>query len=206
MKKQRRPGGARPKQWDTPLLAVGLAFLAGGLLGCGMALKTGEGGNSALAGYIQNCLQIWNGNGRTVSLPLLVWETVRFPAAAAALGFTALGVVGIPVLFFARGFLLAFSISSFVGIFGVSGGWMAFLLLGASGVAAVAPLFLLGRQGFAASRALLRRFLGGRREGVVYTRAYFALCGGCALFLLCCILFDYFAVPVLLRLILAGHV
>ena len=47
------------------------------------------------------------------SPPLLisVWETIRWPLLVFGLGFTTLGLLGIPLVFSVRGFLLAFSIA-----------------------------------------------------------------------------------------------
>ena len=179
------------------LLVLGAAFLTGGILGCIMALQFGKGENVLLVQYIQQCLQATEGSNP--SLLLLVWETVRFPGLTVALGFTAAGLIGIPLLFLVRGFLLAFSVSGFVGLFGGAGGWLAFLLLGTGGVLAIPPLFVLGTQGIAASRKLFRRGLGGRREGEIYSKQYFVRCGLCALFLFICVLLDYCVIPRLLR-------
>ena len=45
-------------------------------------------------------------------------RTVLIVLLALLLGFTALGLLGLPLLFAVRGFLLAFSIASFVRLFG----------------------------------------------------------------------------------------
>ncbi len=204
MKKKRQPAMDLPQKHSFALIVVGAAFLLGGILGVAVAKRAAGGEADALLEYIQG---YWSAARTTgVMQPTLwplIWETVRFPLLAFVLGFTALGMVGMPILFFARGFLFAFSATCFVCMFGASGGLLTFLILGISGAAAVPPLFVLGTQGIEASQKLLSRYLGARKDGAVYSKAYFFRVGTCAAVLACCVLFDYFAAPALIKL-LAG--
>lgn len=94
------------------------------------------------------------------ALASLVWDTVRWPLLALLLGFTALGLLGLPLLFAVRGFLLAFSIASFVRLFGGAGCLLALLVFGVSGALSVPVLFVLGVQGLLAARVLAGRVWG----------------------------------------------
>lgn len=76
----------------------------------------------------------------------VVWSTIRWPVFAVLMGFTGLGLLGIPVLFSIRGFLLSFAITSFVRMFGGVGGVLAFLTFGVTGLVAIPVLFVLGVQ------------------------------------------------------------
>ena len=185
----------------VPLAIIGTAFLLGGLLGCAAALHLNSGGSEALSQYIRGYLEtVQSGLAPAPDVITVAWKASRFLLLAVLLGFTALGVAGMPLLFLVRGFLLSFSVTCFVSMFGGRGGLLAFLLLGVSGVATIPPLFLLGVQGMSASRRLLRRCLGGQRDGPIYSKRYFFRWGGCAAAVVMCVLFDLFAVPGLLRL------
>lgn len=191
--------------WDVPsggvlpALAVAAAFFfLGGLAGCLLASQVGGGGSDSLTLYLKGFLSAAQAGG--VSGPALlplVWETARWPVLALLLGFTALGILGLPLLFGVRGFLLAFSIASFVRMFGGAGGLLAFLVFGVSGVLAVPAFFVLGVQGLVAARSLAGRFLGEGRRNSPYGRAYFLRCGVCAGVLCVCVLLEYLAVPAL---------
>ena len=182
-----------------PVLAVTAAcFLLGGLVGCLLASHIGGGGQESLAAYVEGFLRAAQAGEITApALASLVWDTVRWPLLALLLGFTALGLLGLPLLFAVRGFLLAFSISAFVRMFGGVGGLLAFLLFGVTGLISIPVLFVLGVQSLAAARTLASRFLGENRRSACYGKDYFIRCGWCAAALCVCILLEYFAVPAL---------
>lgn len=191
--------------WDVPdggflpALAVTAAFfLAGGLAGCLLASYVGGDGGASLSAYLQGFLRA-SGAGEVdaPAMAALVWNTARWPLLAVLLGFTALGLLGLPLLFAVRGFLLAFSIASFVRLFGGAGCLLAFLVFGISGAVAVPALFVLGVQSLVAARVLASRFLGEGKRPSPYGKAYLVRCGMCAAALCVCVLLDYLAVPVL---------
>lgn len=192
--------------WDVPaggllpaLMTVSIAFALGGLLGCFLAAQVGGGGNDSLTTYLQGYLASARAGGVTPpALWAVVWETLRWPLFTFFMSFTALGMLGIPVLFSIRGFLLSFAVSSFVRMFGGVGGVLAFFAFGMTGLIAVPALFVLGVQGFAAARELAGRFFGETKRSLPFGRAYFFRCGVCAAALACCVLLEYFAVPALL--------
>lgn len=188
-----------PEERILPALAViSLSFLLGGLAGCLMSSFVGGAGQESLKNYLEFFLgSAQSGEMRTPGLALQLWDLLRWPAAALLLGFTALGVLGLPLLFATRGFLLAFSIAAFVQMFGSAGCLMAFLVFGIGGSFSVSALFVLGAQSLAASRRLASRFLGEGKEPSPYGRAYFLRCGGCAAALCVCLFLERFAVPAL---------
>lgn len=193
--------------WDVPaggllpaLIVTAAAFALGGLSGCLLAALVDGGGNDSLTIYIQSFLKAAESGGTEVPalLPVL-WETLRWPVLAILLGFTALGVLGIPVLFAARGFFLSFAVASFVRMFGGAGAILAFFAFGITGMIAVPSLFVLGVQGIVSSKDLAGRMLGDGKRPPPFDRAYFIRCGLCALALGLCVLLECFAVPALLR-------
>lgn len=91
----------------------------------------GGEGAIALKQYIEAYLSAAEaGLLSTCSFWSLLWDNFRFPVLVFLLGFTGLGLLGIPILLGVRGFLLAFSLSSFIKLFGVEGAGVAFTLLG----------------------------------------------------------------------------
>jgi hypothetical protein len=188
------PGGIIPA-----LVVLSAAFLLGGVVGCALAASVGGGGSESLTAYIQEYwAAVQAGLTEPPALLSVVWETVRWPGLAVLLGFTALGFVGIPVLFVVRGFLMSFTISSFIRMFGVAGGGMAFLLFGVTGLFALPTLFVLGVQGLSACYTLACQAVGDGKRGCPYTGAYFLRCGLCAGVLAFCIVIEMAVVPTLL--------
>ena len=178
------------------LLVLAACFLAGGLLGTLAAGGSSGRGAEGLDAYLSAFLaQARSGGLRAPSLLAQVWTVVRWPGLVVLLGFSAVGLVGIPVAFGVRGFLLSFSIASFVRVYGGAGGLLAALLFGTSGILSVPVLFVLGVQGLGASRALAVRLLEERRRMLPYDKGYWFRCGlsaGCLAF---CVLLEWAAVP-----------
>ena len=89
-----------------------------------LAAQVGGGGHDSLAAYIEGYLAAAKSGSVVLSPGLLsvLWESVRWPLFAFLMGFTALGVLGIPTLFAVRGFLLSFAaaggIIAFTPMFG----------------------------------------------------------------------------------------
>lgn len=172
------------------LLVLGGAFLFGGIVGCLLAGSVGGGGIDSLSSYLQGYLSaVHSGQAVAPGLLGLIWEQVRWPLFAVLLGLTALGLPGLPVLFAARGFFLAFSVGSFVRVFGPMGGIWAFPLFGLSGLFTIPVFFLLGAEGLT---RLGKSPIAGNRA------LWYGLCA-CALAL--CVLAESFIAPSLLSLI-----
>ncbi len=187
------------------LVVLAISFGLGALVGCALAASVGEAGNQSLAAYIQSYLEAsQNGLTRSIPLPALVWETMRWPLLTVLLGFTALGILGLPVLFAARGFLLSFAASSFVRAFGAPGGGLAFFAFGITALLSVPALFVLGVQGFRASRRLAARALGDGKSRLPFDRIYFLRCGVCAGVFFLCMVLDYWVVPALVGAVAGG--
>lgn len=194
----------------TPTLAIlSICFFVGGLTGCLVAAQVGGAGETSLNAYLQAFLQTARTGG--VDAPVLwsqVWDTLRWPLLALLLGFTALGVLGLPILFSTRGFLLAFSIASFVRAFGGTGWLLACLVFGIGGMLSLPALFVLGVQSFLSARALAARVRGEEKGKVLWGRPCLVRCTICGGILCVCILLEQAAVPALLSSaanILTGH-
>ena len=195
--------------WDVPaggilpaLVVVSAAFALGGVLGCGLAAQVGGGGGDMLHAYVTGYLTAARaGEAAPPHMLSVVWSTIRWPVFAVLMGFTGLGLLGIPVLFSIRGFLLSFAITSFVRMFGGVGGVLAFLTFGVTGLVAIPVLFVLGVQGLAAARLLAGQCLGDGKRSLPFGRSYWVRCGLCSAALCLCALLEYAAVPALVRLV-----
>ena len=181
------------------LVILSACFLAGGLTGCLIAARVGGAGATSLTEYLEAFLR--TAADGAVDIPGLwaqVWDTLRWPLLALLLGFTALGLPGLPVLFGIRGFLLAFSIASFVRAFGGAGWLLACLVFGVGGVLSLPALFVLGVQSFLSARALAARVRGEGKGRVLWGRDCLMRCALCGGAVCVCILLERAVVPALL--------
>lgn len=185
-----------PAAEGTPALVATAAFFTlGGLVGCLTAFRVTAAGAEAMAAYLDRFLTVAQAGGLNVpALPELLWRSVRWPLAAFLLGFSALGVLGIPVLCSARGFFLAFSVAAFARAYEIKGLAVAFFLLGVPGFLSVPAFFVLTAQSFSAAISLAGRT--GRREGP-FCREYLFRCGVCAAAMCVSLLLERYLVPVL---------
>ena len=179
------------------LFLLSAAFVIGGAAGLVMASQIAGSAQETLTNCVGSYLEVAGENA--VPSPEL-WTTalefLRWPGFAVFLGFAAFGVIGIPVLFAVRGFLLAFAIGAFVRIFGGVGCFLAFFSFGLTGMFAIPALFVLGVQSFDMAR---RRMTGGTgKQAPIPSRQYLARSGLCFGALVLCVMVEYWAVPELL--------
>lgn len=185
-----------PTAEGTPALVVTAAFFTlGGLMGCLLAFRMADAGMEAMTAYLDRFLAVAQAGGLEVpAMAELFWRTLRWPLAAVLLGFSALGMFGIPILSCMRGFFLSFSIACFALSYGRDGLAIAFFLLGIPGLLAVPAFILLATQSFSAACAQMGR--AGRRE-LPFRREYFFRCGVCAAAVCISLLLERYLVPVL---------
>lgn len=193
------------KKWDLPLeqrvalSVLGAAFLLGGLLGCLLASLSGGAGAEELGGYLTGYLALARKSGLPKALWPLLWGQMKYLLAVLALGLTALGLAGIPILFGLRGFFFSFSAACFCRVFGTRGLFPAFFLFGLPALLWIPALFLSGVPGFLSALQLLRRTSGDGRGGVPLNGGWWCRAGLCTGLALLSGLLEYWAVPVLLR-------
>ena len=193
------------KKWDllsgrsAAPVVLGALFLAGGVAG-GLFSGLADGaGARELSRYLVDYLTLARQGTVSRSFWPVLWEQLRYYLAAAVLGLTAIGVVGLPVLFCVRGFLFTFSVGCFFRCFGASGLVPALVLLGIPALLWAPGLFLAGSQGLSSAQGLLRRSLGEGRTGPLFPAAYWLRAGLCGALFLACGALEYSIVPVLLR-------
>lgn len=183
-----------PTMEGTPALVVAAAFFTlGGLSGNVLAFRiTGEG-QAAMAAYLERFLYLARtGALSQPSLPELLWRSLRWPLGAVLLGFSILGLLGIPALCALRGFFFAFSVTSFALSYGHNGLAAAFLLLGIPALLSIPALLVLATQSFSSACVLAGR--SARRESP-FGRDYFFRCGICALAFFASLLLECYLVP-----------
>lgn len=198
------------EKWDLPsgqngaLAVLGVAFLLGGGAGCLFAALSSGAGAQELSSYLSDYLSLADGAGLPRNLWPVLWGQVKYLLAVLALGMTALGVLGLPLLFGLRGFLFAFSVACFCRVFGGRGLFPAFVLFGLPALLWTAALFLMGVAGLLSSLKLLRRSLGESKDPVSLDGAYWCRAGLCLGLSAAAGLLEHCVVPVLLRA--AAHV
>ena len=121
----RRPRLTGPRQTQTGLLCL---FFAAGILAGFLARRIVKSDDlSALGSYVSSYASL------TVQQPAdiisVLWAYLRYPAAAFLLGFTAWGVMLLPLLCTAQGFFLSFSVHCFAASLGRGGVTLALAAL-----------------------------------------------------------------------------
>ena len=194
------------KVWDlqssgaaAAMLILSAAFLLGSIAGCLLAGRVDGGGGDALGNYLEGYFSVVLSGEPVRPEPLsLIWETVRWPLFTFVLGLTALGLLGIPILFLVRGFLLSFAIASFYRVLGTTGLAAALAVFGITGLICIPVLFVLGVQGFLSAGATVGHLLGECRRTSFLDRALLIRCGLCTAALGLSGLMEYFVIPPLL--------
>ena len=181
---------------------LGVLFLTGSIAGCmAVGLLNPEDGGALLTvleGYIAALKQ---GEGSVGLLPVL-WQVVRVPLAAFLLGLTAMGVVGLPVLFAVRGFGMGYAVAVLYRLMGASGLGLGLCLFGVSALLWLPALLNLGVSGLVSAYGLLRRVTGDGRYPLAAAKGrYWLSCGLCGCAVLACAGVECLLVPALVRLI-----
>ena len=135
------------KQGRGPLFFLCLFFLIGALLGSVFALLGGS--HPQLALQLNSFFQSTAQHGAPdVSLWRTAWDALCWPLLLVLLSFGPPGVIGIPCVFFVRGFLLSYACSSFVAMYGLTGiGWNA-VFFGVTSLILLPILICLGHWAF----------------------------------------------------------
>lgn len=184
----------------SALVVTAAFFTLGTIVGCLLAFGVTESGAEALNAFLERFLSLAKDGGMVFPdfFPLL-WRCIRWPLAAFLLGFSAIGLMGIPVLSGLRGFFLAFSAASFSRAYGQTGLTAAFLLIGIPAIAAIPAFFLLSVQSFSSACVLASRSSGQGRRELPYGKEYFFRCCLCVAALLVSLLLECDLVPFLVK-------
>lgn len=185
-----------PERRTVVLAALCLLFCIGaglGFLVC-RAVMPREG--QELETYLRQYAQISaQGGGPAASVLSTAAAYLRYPLAALLLGFTAAGLVLLPLLWVAQGFFLSFSLACFASALGRSGVYLALAAFGPRCLFVLPCTLYLTVQGL--STAAARR--GQRLEGFSWRPT-----GLCCLALLLGIALELRIGPDLLGRVIAG--
>lgn len=158
----------------VPIFGIcAVAFLFGAVAGTGSssAFYKSDAAGEILTGYF---LSLKGGETGT-DLASLFWWLAKYHVFVFLLGFSMLGVVGIPLAAFARGFTLSFTMAVLVRLYSVNGAIAGALILGVSSLFSVPLFFLMAVSAMNASLELTRSglFLVAPSGFGIYSRPYF---------------------------------
>lgn len=182
------------------LIIAAILFLIGGLAGCVSVNRTNEIGEAAIKEYIEGYLS--SVSSGDVSMPeflFLVWKTVRWPLFLVVLGLTPVGLIGIPILFLIRAFLLSFSIASCFQVLGPQGLILGFVLFGLSGLIQIPVFFFLGIQGFLNSGSIVGSLVGESKRSLLVDKTQLVRYAVCFAALIVCCFVEFYTVPAVLN-------
>ena len=142
--------------WDglTRLAVLAICFGLGALGGFLFSALSGD--SPELLDYLRQYFRsVEEGGGPELSLAAVIWDLIRWPLIAFLLGLTPAGVVGVPVLMGARGFLLAFAATTFARLFHLPGLAAALAAFGVTVLVSVPVLFVVAEDAFRQSLSRL---------------------------------------------------
>lgn len=149
------------------------AFIFGAIFGTSSSAdfyKSGAAGE-VLAGYFVSLKRGEAG----IDLASLYWWLAKYHVFVFILGFSMLGVIGIPLLAFARGFTLSFTMALLVRLYGANGVIAGALIFGVSSLISIPLFFLMAIDAMNASLELTRSglFLVAPSGFGIYSKPYF---------------------------------
>ncbi len=194
---RRRNQPLSTESW-LPLGVLALSFLLGGLVGVVIASWVEGAGGEVLVQYLTTYFQLAAEGNLPIQPSVILWEQIKLPLCCLVLGFSPIGLVGLPILFGVRGCMLTYSVACLCRIFGANGLVAAAFLFGLTALITVPALFVLGVQGMQGGYALLRRSMGVRNVTLPYGGGYALRSGSCALAVLFSVGVEWLVVPTLL--------
>ena len=198
--------GKRIKILDLPFSGLGIvltilstAFVLGGLVGCIFADRISGSSGGVLSEYLNGYFSaVRSGYSEKPEVLFLIWNVIRWPAIVMLFCLTPIGIIGIPLLFLIRGFLLSFSITSFYGAMGTDGLLIAFCVFGITEVISIPVLFSLGIECFQCSGMVAGRLMGEHKKDGLFKRSTLLCFGICIIALFVCSLVEYHVVPAII--------
>lgn len=193
-----------PSDGFALLTVLLICFLCSGLGGCLLVAGSGEKADASLSSYLHNYLALLS-DGLAVSPSVwsVFWEVCFWPLLVLVFGFTALGILVIPIVFCIRGFLLSYAISSFFQVFGPSCMPTVLAVFGVTTLISIPVLFAVGHVGLAAAADLVG---GVSRERVPGSRIqkYTVCLPACGGLIALAVFLQWSVMPQLLRLVSEG--
>lgn len=183
----------------SALLCLAVCFTVGAVGGCVFAGLLDADTRTRLLDYFNRYFSaVRESEPFQPPLPSTVWELIRWPLLAFALGFSALGVVGLPVAFCVRGFLLSYAVAVLVRLYGTVGLVSALAVFGVSGFLILPALFTLGTDAFRVAGTMAVKLMGDNRRTYPPGQGRLFRAGCCAALLAVAAVFQLRLTPVLL--------
>ena len=189
------------------LLMVCFFFLLGALLSRALRGLVGQDEDLLLRDYLlQYAHLIAEGGELTASILTVIWAYFRYPLLLFLAGFTAAGIVLIPLLWVLQGCSLAFSVACFTSAMGRSGVLLALVTFGVRSLFVLPCGLLLSLWSLDGA---LRRFRerGQRQPGKrrdLSGSQHCLRCAVCFAVILIGVIVELSLVPELLQLVLTG--
>lgn len=195
--------------WDDStlrLMLLAAAFLAGALGGHLYAGACGAETWDTLGRYLQDYCRLYGAERMEVSLASSGVMYFAYAGLLLLLGFSAAGVVLIPVLSGAFGFFTMYTVSCFVRCYGRAGAGLALCAMVVRLVFTLPCFFVLAGEAWPLSMELFSLSLGrGKRSGPVsYGSRYFLTFLLCAVVLALGVFCERMVTPLLFRLALGA--
>lgn len=191
----RSPGS----ELQSALFCLTVCFAVGGAGGCVFAGRLGTEIQTRLLDYFSDYFAVLNGN-TTAGFSSLsaVWEILRWPLLTFFLGFTALGVIGLPAVFCVRGFLLSYAVAVLVRLYGTGGMAVSLAVFGVSGFLVLPALFILGVDSFRGAGAMAVKLTGDSKRTSPPEQGRLLRAGCCGALLVAASVLQLHLTPVLL--------
>ncbi len=185
-------------------LALGLhtlTFTAGAAAGVALAAWLAAGGALALDWLLPGFSQ--GLDAARPSFSALLWDAARWPLMALLLGFTALGVWMLPLLFAVRGFTLGYCVAGLTAALQGDGLLLSAVVFGFTGLVTVPIFFGFGVQSYLAARQIRGRLFASMINRSLYPPSFWAktLLGLGGVFL--CAFVEFSLFPTLLQFLLS---
>ena len=195
---------------DVPLRGIlfvlCVLFSVGALLGWRLYGNIAQQSSQQLQDYLTGYSELMAcSQAAPTSLLSALFLYFRYPILIFIFGFSALGVVLIPLLCVIEGFFLSFAVTSFVASMGRNGVLLAMAALGVRCLFTLPCILFLAIQAVRAARQLGKvGAFGYRKNRAIFEPAYFLRFGVCMLILLLGVVLEITLVPKLFQLALTA--
>ncbi|MBR5479814.1 MAG: hypothetical protein IKU84_06510 [Clostridia bacterium] len=93
-----------------------------------------------------------------------VFSVFKYPLFVFLCGFTALGVLFLPIVIYVKGYYCAFSIGAIIRIYGTAGIWISFSVFAVQAIVLIPCLLLISALSFNSAKQQWRMFITGKHS------------------------------------------
>ena len=183
---------------DRSVIVLGCSFFLGCLLGIFFVTELDTRTAKELSEFLADYFELTKGGAISRSVPRILWNHGRWVILCTVAGFSATGIVFLPVLTCFRGFLLSFSISCFAYLFGRAGMVPAIVLFGLSAMLWLPSIYILAAAAMECSAGRIAARQEKVRPIAVPVRKFRKALLLSVLILVVCVCVECWIVPLLL--------